>query len=734
MRPPILVLATAFGAGVWAALGGWGGWESIAVLVAGAALTARRAPLVAAGAASAVAGWVWGGAAALELAAGCAGRWSRAAGTRAAIVVLQDPVAGGGLVDARAHGAGCRGAIRVRWPAAREGRGGTRWIVAGSWRGDAHWGVLVARRVRALDPAPSGRGGWRDAVARRSARLFGSRAPLVDALILNRRAELDPALRERYSRSGLTHLLSISGLHVGFLAAWITLLLRRLPLAPAAQAATAMVLVLAYVWMLGSPAPALRAALMLAIAEVARWRQRVVAPRGAIALAALLVALLDPWAVRSVGAWLSVTAIGAVIWADRRFARAPAAARLVAPSIVATLLTAPITAFAFGTVAPIGVLANLAGIPLGALAVPGVALALAASVVWPGAAELLAAGAGACLALLDVVAELAGRVPGGHVVTAPGWAPAAVWVGVALICWWLWDAPRRPGVRAARVAFLAAAASWTLVLARFPRDTDGALTVHFLDVGQGDAAVLRTPHGRWIVIDAGPRTAERDAGRRVVVPFLRRQGARQVDVVVASHGHADHVGGLPALFAALPVDLVLDPGEPVPEAAYLAYLAAVEQAGARWRRARAGDAVDVDGVRLEVLSPDRDWADRTLDPNEESVVLLVQFGRHRLLFTGDAGEPVERRLAGRVGDVDLLKVGHHGSRTATGAGWLAELRPETAVISVGRRNRYGHPAADVLERLAAAGARVVRTDVAGTATLTFTVDEDRGHRDIRHHD
>jgi competence protein ComEC len=142
----------------------------------------------------------------------------------------------------------------------------------------------------------------------------------------------------------------------------------------------------------------------------------------------------------------------------------------------------------------------------------------------------------------------------------------------------------------------------------------------------------------------------------------------------------------------------------------------------------------VDGVRLEVLSPDSAWADRTLDPNEESVVLLVQFGRHRLLFMGDAGEPVERRLAGRVGDVDLLKVGHHGSRTATGAGWLAELRPETAVISVGRRNRYGHPAADVLERLAAAGVRVVRTDVAGTATLTFTVDEDRGHRDIRHHD
>jgi competence protein ComEC len=733
LRPPILVLAAAFGAGLWAALGGWGGWESVVMLAAGAAVAARAAPVAAAAAVGALAGWLWGGAAVRELGAGCAARWSREAGSHAAIVVLRDPVAGGGVVDAGARGPGCRGDLRVRWPAGREARGGTRWIVAGVWRGDAQRGVLAARRVRLLDPDPSGRGGWRDAVARRSAQLFGSRAPLVDALILNRRADLDPALRDRYARSGLTHLLSISGLHVGFLAAWVVLLLRRLPLAPAAQTAVALALVIGYVWMLGSPAPALRAALMLAIAEVARWQQRVVAPRGSIALAAGLVTLLDPWAVRSVGAWLSVTAIAAVIWADRRFARAHPAVRLVAPSVVATLLTAPITALAFGTVAPIGVLANLAGIPLGALAVPGVALAITTSTVWPAAAELLAAGAGACLALLDVVAAVAGGVPGGHVVTAPGWAPAAAWTGVGLISWWLWQAPRRRGVRAARLAFLAAGASWTLVLARFPSDRDGALTVHFLDVGQGDAAVLRTPHGRWVVIDAGPRTPEGDAGRRVVVPFLRRHGARRVDLVVASHGHADHVGGLPALFEALPVELVLDPGEPVPEAAYLAYLAAVDGAGARWRRARAGDVVEVDGVRIEVLSPDSAWAERTLDPNEESVVLLVRFGRHRLLFTGDAGEPVERRLAGRVGGVDVLKVGHHGSRTATGAAWLAELRPETAVISVGRKNRYGHPAPEVLERLTAAGVRVARTDAAGTATLTFTMDEDRGHRDIRLH-
>jgi competence protein ComEC len=492
------------------------------------------------------------------------------------------------------------------------------------------------------------------------------------------------------------------------------------------------VLVFAYIWLLGMPAAALRAALMLGLGELARWRQRAVAPRGTIALAALLVMVIDPWAVTSVGAWLSVGAIAAVIWADRRFRTAPRAVRLLAPSVAATVLTAPITAFAFGTVAPVGVVANLAGIPLGALAVPGVALALAASLVWPAAGNLLAAGSGLCLALLDLVAGLAARVPGGHMIMPPGWGAAALWIGIGAVVWWLWRAPRRGAVRIARLSFLAAAASWSLVLARIPRDRDGALTVHFLDVGQGDAAVVRTPHGHWILIDAGPRGAAGDAGRRVVVPFLRRAGVRRLDVVVASHGHADHVGGMPAVFGAVPVGMVLDPAEPVPDPVYVQYLAAVDAAGVPWLRARAGDTLVVDGARLTVLSPDDRWAEQTFDPNEESVVLLVEYRGCRLLFMGDAGAPVEHRLAGRVGDVDLLKVGHHGSRTASTAAWLGELRPETVVISVARTNRYGHPAPETLARLAASGARIRRTDVSGTVTLR--TDQICAYSDVGHHD
>ena len=203
-------------------------------------------------------------------------------------------------------------------------------------------------------------------------------------------------------------------------------------------------------------------------------------------------------------------------------------------------------------------------------------------------------------------------------------------------------------------------------------------------------------------------------------------------LVVATHGHADHVGGLPAVLEAFPPGAVLEPGEPLGDGAYLEFLAAVQASGAEWRPARAGDRLELGAVVIHVLSPDSAWAVETVDPNEESVVLLVEYGGRRMLFTGDAGEAVESRLAGRVGDVDLLKVGHHGSRTATGDAWLGEIKPEIAVVSVGEGNRYGHPAPEVLARLVERGITLRRTDVEGT--ITIVLEGDRGAADIRRHD
>ncbi len=738
MRPPILFLAVAFGVGLWAGLDpfvfpGAALWGVAVSLVATSGWLAARAPLGGAVGIMGVAGMLWGTAAVRERDATCTGRWAAGgrAGeghTRAVIARLGDPApAQGGIVDAEVLPGTCGGSVRLRWPEDHAARGGTTWVVAGKWSGV----LLVVRRMRVLDPVPRGRGALRDALAAKSTELFGARAPIVNALVFAPNARLDSDIRERYVRSGLAHLLSISGLHVGFIAAWLALILRKFPLAPPARFGATAVLLLGYLWLLGFPAPAVRAGAMLVLVEVARLRERVVAPRGVVALAALAVLVQDAWALESVGAWLSVAGVGAVVWAGRAFARAPRLARLAAPALAATLVTAPISALAFGTVAPIGVLANLIAIPLAGVAVPGLVMALVLSWLASEPAHLIAAGAGLGLALLDLVARGAALVPGGPVVMVAGWRAALVWAAVAVAAWWLWNSPRRPWLIAARVAFVSTVFVTTTFRDVISLDDCRCLTVHFLDVGQGDAAALRTPNGRWIVIDGGPRTPERDAGRRVVVPFLRGQGVGRVAVLVATHGDADHLGGLPAVVEAFDPELVLEPGEPLGRPLYLEFLAGVEASGARWHPARAGDRVEVDGVVLEVLSPDSLWLRLPLDVNEHGVVLRVRYGAVRLLFQADAGLPVESRLVGTVGRVDLLKVGHHGSRSATSDEWLDELEPRTAVISVGRHNNYGHPAPDVLARLARHGVTVFRTDQSGT--ITFSTDG-HGERIRSHHD
>jgi competence protein ComEC len=271
----------------------------------------------------------------------------------------------------------------------------------------------------------------------------------------------------------------------------------------------------------------------------------------------------------------------------------------------------------------------------------------------------------------------------------------------------------------------------SLVVVFAPRADGGSgLTLHFLDVGQGDAIAIRTPGGHWLLVDAGPRTPGSDAGRSVVVPFLRRHGVGRLELIAVSHAHADHLGGVPAVLDRIATAEVLDPAALTDDPLYTSFLSQLEEQATAWVPARRGDRFDLDGVRFGVLHPDTLWAGWGTDLNEDSIVLLVEYGRFQALLGGDAGLPVEAALHGRVGSVEVLKVGHHGSRGATGEAWLQELRPIAAVVSVGE-NRYGHPSPEALGRLAAAGVEIWRTDREGTISIStdgdsFTVRARRG--------
>ena len=191
----------------------------------------------------------------------------------------------------------------------------------------------------------------------------------------------------------------------------------------------------------------------------------------------------------------------------------------------------------------------------------------------------------------------------------------------------------------------------------------------------------------------------------------------RIDALILSHAHLDHYGGMAALLDRFEVARFLEPAEAIDEQGYRGLLARVAGSGADWHSIRRGDTLRVDGVEIVALHPDTTWTEWGLDLNEDSDVLLLRYGAFQALFAGDAGLPAEADLRGQVGDVEVLKVGHHGSAGASGAAWLAELRPEVAVVSVGRGNRYHHPSGEALGRLGAAGADIWRTDELGTVEV-----------------
>jgi competence protein ComEC len=642
---------------------------------------------------------------------------------------LVEPVpAEGGLATLVPVRKGCRGQVGARWPANRAGLPGDEWKVQGKWIPPApgkgsRRGILIVSAAERAGSHPGISDRLRSLVIQTSARLYGERAPLVDALILNRRSTLDPALSEAYARSGLVHILSISGFHVGLIAGWLYLLCRLFRLSRSRALMAAAGLSTLYVAFLGWPAPATRAAALVVLLAVCRWRQRQVEPNSLLAVTCLAVLIIDPAAVFDLGAWLSASALwGATTfsrWTDRSLGSQPGW-RTLGSSVGATLATAPLTAAALGSVALVGIVLNFAAIPLAALAVPGVLASVVLYPLLPGLGSALAAGSGAGLSLLDGIAVLGSRVPGGNVVQPVAVSSAIPWLLVLAFA--LWSLGRRNTLKVAllRWAWAGVVVTWGSlgwVLSPTGRDNGSVLTLHFLQVGQGDGAAIRTPGGHWVLIDAGPRFDGSDAGKRVVVPFLRRQGVRRLSAVIVSHVHADHLGGVPAVLERFPADVVMEPGDLSDDPRYLEFLSQLEAGGTRWHPGRWRDRFELDSVTFTVLHPDTTWSEWGRDLNEDSIVLLIEYRDFTALFTGDAGERAEPLLIARSGPVDLLKVGHHGSRTATSDALLERVAPRAAVISVGS-NRYGHPSSAATGRLRSRGIPIWRTDQDGEVIVT----------------
>lgn len=659
--------------------------------------------------------------------------------------------------------------------------------------------------LRWTDEARARIGAWMDG-------LYGERdAGLMKGLVAGIQDDVDPAQYNVYSNLGLTHVLAISGLHVGVLVFILLRLWALLRLTRERALELTIAALPVYMLLTGASPSAIRACLMGMIALYMARRHKLKDGLHLLAASALVMMAWDPLVIENVSFQLSfIVTAGLILFAPTVTEWLPIRRRglrgAVAVAVTAQAVSFPVSVYYFHQFHLLSLLANLVLVPFISFVVMPLGMASAAlAALWRPLGQLAADAASWCNRLTDAAMAALNGVPGMQTFwpqASLAWVAAAYAVQFATIAWmkrslrarrereWLSQPPEpasarerarpsapRPGAAgpgsassapsdeetrpllpaepprprrrdarelAGRFALPGALAlAWLLwlVWGFQPAALDRDGQVMFLDVGQGDSILIRTGAGGYGLIDAGgtvqfgkakeawrQRKDPYEVGKKTIVPLLKQRGVRSLDVLVLTHFDQDHIGGAAAVLSDIPVRRLIFNGTIKPDQAVDRLFRIAEQKrvpvyaageGLDWRWDRT--------AKLRVLHPAISQAAalaETDDQNDRSVVLLLELYGRTFLLPGDleaAGElAVRHDWLEEAEPVDVLKAGHHGSKTSTTDEWLALWRPAETVISVGRNNLYGHPHPTVLQRLAASGIPFYRTDLNGEVQYRIT--------------
>jgi competence protein ComEC len=653
-----------------------------------------------------------------------------------------------------AHGIAALGSTKAEDVSLLPGFAGSRIEL---WRTRIHSSIIA--KVHALWPPPQ--------------------AALIDAMVIGENAFINRDTRIDFQRSGTYHILVVSGMNVTILAFVTFWTLRRLRLGDIPATLLTILFCVAYAFLTDVGAPVWRATLMCAIYLGTRLLYRDRAMVNALGAAALGLLVFDPRQLFTASFQMTflcvliVAAIGMPLlertsqlyrralahWDTDDFGPAlpPRVAQfrvdlrliasrlarfiglswslrlirgttIVALRIFELLLVSAVMqmglalpmAYYFHRATTIGLPANVAIVPLTQLLMPAAVLTVALGYISPLLAKLPALlTAFALQAITGTVHGLGGLRLADLRVATPSLLMIAS-TSAALVLAMLCSRCRAALAFIGVIALLLASLSLAFIPPK-PATRAGSLEVTSIDVGEGDAILLVMPQGRTVLIDAGGPTwgsaSQLDFGEDVVAPYLWTRGISTLDAVAISHGHSDHIGGMPAILNDFhPKELWI--GLLPPSRALDALIAEAQQLGIKIVRHWEGDNFELGGAKLDVLFPPRDWPVGLEPKNNDSMVLHVTYGSTSVLLEGDAEKAVERRIASlHHPHADLLKVGHHGSATSTTPEILAAVQPTYAVISVGFHTSYGLPKPDVLQRLQDSKVHTYRTDLNGAVTF-----------------